>query len=481
MQFGFLLGILLPVSMVLLFSEGLRDLPAVSHLKVNPENVSAFLESHLSRNQLKVDGKGNIYVGFAGMRQGKKDTDVFFRRFETATNTWEELTPVSQEDVLDRGAALWVSRQGVVHYAWLAHDEKTGKVEVRYRKSKNGGKDWSEPMSFEVGATVARYPQLAGDENNNLYLYITNAPKGAKERLLLFCSGDAGENWQAASISNAQAAENEIAREPQLLVGDKSRAFLVWLDTAFGGLGVVFSRTEDGGKTWSEPVPLNQDHTQILHQPLIQRIGDNLLVSWTEKAGLESTIYWNQSSDNGRTWKGNQVLYKSGVTSITTEMWGGPDKLLVIWSDYRNKMRYGGKRDLGERLWADLYSRKGGWLTETAEAGPDLVTLKAKDESYYNGFDAAPSGSGGYLVVYSENIMGYRRAIHGAFWNEVGGFQESFRISEPVRMVDSVWPKAQRVSEGENAVIYNQVRAKMFQHQPKSWLGDLILSRIQIQ
>jgi hypothetical protein len=160
----------------------------------------------------------------------------------------------------DAGSDPWVSagRDGTVYFSGLAADISTDPptTAVVASRSRNGGRSWPAP------ATVAA--PLQGNETDA----ITASPRLA------------------------------------------GHAYLVWANFVFAALPrtntVEFSRTTDGGRTWSPPVLVDQPGPFAIDQaPRLLVLPDGTLLAVFLRVDFElglGQLYAARSLDEGRTW-----------------------------------------------------------------------------------------------------------------------------------------------------------------------------------
>ncbi len=456
-----------------------KGFEVVSHFRLNSSELRAFEEGGANHNRIEVGPSGEVYVGFSGVLRGKRVTDVFFRRFLPDEDRWDELVRLSEEDLLNRAPAIWVGREGKIHYAWLAHERsgESERVGLRYRGSEDGGGSWSDVHKLDAGIVVSRVPVLQGDEQGNLYLCISNQRnREDQERIILFRSGDRGESWEQVDVHNGEERVASVNR-PRLVAGEEGKAYLTWLDPTPGGRAVVFSQTEDGGKSWSEAIALNDDLTRILSDPVVQLDHDRIQVSWLETGGRKSSIYVDSSDDGGKSWQADRLLYQEPVSRVTLKSAQVRDTLLVSWSDYRELLW-----QRGERLLYRLHpqDRSGG---DADSSMKQSLTGSLDNLLSFRGFEVVPFGSDGCVAVYSKKTLEGKPKIYVS-WSQklIEGFEEVLAVSQDDGTKESLWPRVRQVSDNELFILYNQFEAIAIpgQNRRKS-LGNLILTRVRLR
>jgi hypothetical protein len=110
---------------------------------------------------------------------------------------------------------------------------------------------------------------------------------------------------------------------------------LVYADPVSGrgfnrGFDILFSKSTNGGQTWSTPISLNDDNTSNdqFHPTLSVESngsgGDKVTVTWYDRRDDPSNclayVYGTQSTDNGVTWAANVRF-----TSAQSDFDGNPN------------------------------------------------------------------------------------------------------------------------------------------------------------
>jgi hypothetical protein len=248
-------------------------------------------------------------------------------------------------------------------YASATREPSFGAQILKVFRSSDSGNTW---LSVDV-ATLPHTPafdsegfsHLALASDGTLYLTWMESSNGtATPNIMKFSkSADGGQSWSspveiysATSISPLPNTSVFVENSPVIAVDNSTGPFAGTLYTAFYNftgsfMQVVISHSNDGGNTWSTPVPAAQPsatHDQYL--PWINVDSTGLVgVSWLDRrndpANVNYRAFVGFSKDGGTTFKRNTQL--AGTLSTPTfgmnwaaNAWVG-STLYVVWPDTR--------------------------------------------------------------------------------------------------------------------------------------------------
>jgi hypothetical protein len=179
--------------------------------------------------------------------------------------------------------------------------------------SLDGGTTWTRSTIPGISACTggsadaASDPWVSADRGGTVYFAGLPAVLTGDEPLTAIVasrSRDGGRSWAVP----ATLAEIGPGREQPAITGSPTRsgrAYAVWAD--FATTDLKFSRTSDGGSTWSAPVVIHQAGPAAIDLvPRLLVLPDQTLLTVFARGDLENGVgeLWAaRSRDDGRTWR----------------------------------------------------------------------------------------------------------------------------------------------------------------------------------
>jgi hypothetical protein len=200
-------------------------------------------------------------------------------------------------------------------------------------RSLDGGRSWQPArVVHDPGAgsqTIGNQIVVLADGSLLLlFTELSASGQGYRARLMLMRSGDRGASWSAPDlvaemfpVGTADPDTGQPVRDGSILfdvaVGATGQLAAVWQDArASGGDrdGIAFTRSDDGGRSWSAPVQINGEAQVAAFTPTVtvtDRGGFGVdyfdFRPNTPDAASLPTAGWLAVSDDGELWREQQV------------------------------------------------------------------------------------------------------------------------------------------------------------------------------
>jgi len=316
------------------------------NLKVNPDSsTEAQNEPYVA---VDPNNAKHIVVGANSWQSGNGHFEVFAYVSFDGGKSWSASQPYINRNASRINAAdptVAFGADGSVYFAFVALSPAEGSVAVS--RSLDGGRTWASQTWATSFTTGADKPAIAS-AGGNLYLYYQN------QALYSRVSANGGSTWSAASMIeaggrnanpvvdakgnvsvfyntassirlarltandsagyNISTVANTVALQPrsaQYRAGTYPAAgadssgnmYVAWADGRNSGHGndIMYSRSNNGGSTWSAPVTLNTDASsadQLMPSLTVSRDGA-VSVAWldtrNDKANINYDVYMSRS------------------------------------------------------------------------------------------------------------------------------------------------------------------------------------------
>ena len=258
-------------------------------------------------------------------------------------------------------------RNGAAYIA-AVYDHRGYNTELVGIQRSTDGVNWSQPVAALRQGLQQFEPWLAADTNTGSpylnHLYISAVTCGTDScRIYVSHSTDSGATWQAVAVAPAQSP-TQIDDYTNMTIGKDGIVYLTWMYCDRIGSGycgtqdiayMVFSKSADGGNTWSKPksmasitlLPTLIPNTNVgvTNYPVIGvDNGDgpyagNLYVVMYTWTGTYMRVQVVRSTDGGNTWSKPVPVAPPSDTHDQFFPWlsVSPTGLVgVSWLDRRN-------------------------------------------------------------------------------------------------------------------------------------------------
>ncbi len=198
-----------------------------------------------------------------------------------------------------------------------------GAILDRVYYSEDGGKSWME-QRLQSPHGVFGDPVVLADYRGNFFFAHLADPAGTGrsgqswlDRIVIQKSGDGGKSWDGSAYTGNRPPADQ---DKQWLAADPNSHHLYITWTEFDKYGssspehqsrILFSKSTDGGESWSEAFPVNQLEGNCLDdddttEGAVPAVGPNgeVYVAWA----YAEKIYFDRSLDGGATWLEEDIV-----------------------------------------------------------------------------------------------------------------------------------------------------------------------------
>ncbi|HWR20756.1 MAG TPA: sialidase family protein [Verrucomicrobiae bacterium] len=273
--------------------------------------------------QMAMGAHSEAYLVWMRAGREEKDWTFLFSRSEDGGATWSGplWSRKPEQGMFIEAIKLATGSKGQVYLAWRERNAEKTDTRVLMTRSLDGGKHWDEtPRQLAAGDHLGPpYLQPGPDE----VLYVAWLGGDESRRVLeVATSLDSGGTFTPTPIQPALAESDRGINNPRLAADEKGRLYVAWEEGTKGSrrrAGIYLSRSEDQGRTWSEPILVSRlgADSRGAHVPEIAAASDGqVYLIWEQSVErtvkiegrrrpvwpIDRLVYFNRSLDGGRTW-----------------------------------------------------------------------------------------------------------------------------------------------------------------------------------
>ncbi|WP_168193511.1 sialidase family protein [Bradyrhizobium sp. NAS96.2] len=270
-----------------------------------------------ARPKLAIDAKGDIALAFSIFRDQAFNGQVLTTRSTDGGHSFDPPKPITANNESQRFEAIGFDPAGAVFAVWL---DKRNRVPAQQRGEKYDGAGLFFASSKDGGATYSD-ARMAAD-NTCECCRLALAFDGAGHPVVAFRNiFDGGVRDHAIVTFTDLARSGELHRVsrddwqiaacphhgPSLTISPAGTYHVTWYTNGKARKGLFYARSRDGGKTFSDPLPIGElnrspSRPQVIAGP------QGLVMAWKEFDGQKTSINLMTSHDDGATWSKPTVV-----------------------------------------------------------------------------------------------------------------------------------------------------------------------------
>jgi hypothetical protein len=275
-----------------------------------------------SNPAIAVNGS-NIYVVWRDNTPG--NSEIYFKKSVDGGVTWKTDKRLTNNVEWSSNPAIAVDGPNI-YVVWTAYT--SGGYEIYFKKSVDGGATWTTDKRLSYTAGESLYPAIAVDGSNIYVVWEDHTPDYYQTNLYFKKSFDGGNNWTTKRRLSYTAGGSYY---PAIAV-DASNIYVVWQDYTPGDYELYFKKSDDGGVTWTKTKMLT--FTMGYSQwPAIAVDASNIYVVWQDYTPGNYEIYFKKSGDGGATWTTDRRLTNDAGQSYEPAIAVYGSKIYVVWAD----------------------------------------------------------------------------------------------------------------------------------------------------
>ena len=267
------------------------------------------------------------YINIVWYDETPGNLEIFFKKSVDGGTSWsanQRLT-WSLEDSYNTDSAA--DSFGHLHIVWY---ESLMQPEVYYKKSTDAGASWLTSRRLTWTGGTSSHPDIAVDYLGQLHLVWKGEATG-NDQIYYKKSTDNGETWTASKRLTWTSGDTWY---PAMTVTSSGDIHVVWDDDTPGNKEIYYKKSTDGGDTWTASKRITWTPGASMYSGIAVDSTGQLHVVWYENVSGNNEIYYSRSTDGGASWSpGQRLTWNSGSSTFPAISADTSGNVHMVWYD----------------------------------------------------------------------------------------------------------------------------------------------------
>lgn len=205
----------------------------------------------------------------------------------------------------------------------------TNNYDIFFKKSNDSGETFGSPINLSNNIGFSEHPQIASVGN---IIYIVWVDDSSGEREIMFCkSSDSGKTFSNSTI----VSKNSMGPNHVELAAEGQSVYIVWnsFDKEMRNI-ILLSKSDDAGKTFAELREIGIADMETF--PKIAADADEYFVTWDKENDKDTEILFIKGHKNYNKMHNvtnHSKLNDEGIDGGETQVAANADHVLVSWTN----------------------------------------------------------------------------------------------------------------------------------------------------
>jgi hypothetical protein len=380
--------------------------------------ISTVSTSNSWTPSISIDSTDNIHVvwdDFADYGGSGADRDIFYKKFDSNTNSWGTTFVISTEST-GHSAHSEIATDSVdnIHVVWddaTDYGDSGGDGDIFYKKYNNSTDSWGTTVVVSTESTANSWlPSIAVDSLDNIHVVWGDKTDydGAGTLYDIFYKkyNNSTDSWGTTIVVSTESTGwSEYAK---IAIDSSNNIHVVWQDD-YNGTGIIrdifYKNFNSITNAWGTTILISSESSDKSFRPSIAiDNADNIHVVWYDEtdyggSGDDKDIFYKKFDSNTNSWGTTVVISTESISdSYVPEIAiDKADNIHVVWYDITN---YGGSGFDSDIFYKKFDSNTKSWSTthivsseSTSSSSNPIMTIDRSglihvvwdDETDYNG------------------------------------------------------------------------------------------------
>jgi hypothetical protein len=302
-----------------------------------------------ARPKIALDRKGDIALAFSIFRDKAFNGQVLYTRSSDGGQSFAPLRPITANSESQRFEAIAFDPAGNLFAAWL---DKRNRVPAQQSGKAYDGAGLFFATSRDAGTTYSEARLVADNTCECCRLGVAFDGYGRPVVVFrnIFESGVRDHAIVTFTDLNSPGTIHRVSQDdwqiaacphhgPSLSISSTGTYHVTWYTNGKVRKGLFYARSRDGGKTFSDPLPIGrQDKSPS--RPQIIAGPQGLAMVWKEFDGEKTTVNLMTSEDDGKTWSSPRVISSTTDSSDHPLLVSDGRQTYLSWMTKANGYRF---------------------------------------------------------------------------------------------------------------------------------------------
>ena len=274
----------------------------------SPTNVSNNADASLNP-QVAVNSTGTIYMVWSD--NGASGSSILFTFSSDGGATFSAPKSISKPGGNSFNPRVMVDSLGSINAVW--QDSASGSADIFFARSSDGGANFSVPVNLSNDSPASSGQQVAADSAGNIFV-VWETDSGGSRGILFSRSLDGGVTFSAPLMLSTNTSGSV---SPQMAVDLTGNISVVWEDDISPTSDISFSHSSDHGATFAPPQSLSHTTANFKNPQVAVDLAGSINVVWQNNTSGNFGIFFTRSTDGGQTFSAFRNLSNSSGASAT--------------------------------------------------------------------------------------------------------------------------------------------------------------------
>jgi len=272
--------------------------------------------------------QNRIYVVWRQWESSSTE-NIYYRRSNDRGDTWGDIKKITNGSGVSCSPKI-IANGETLHLIWV--NKSDGNPEIYYKKSVNGGDNWSEDKRITYTVNNSYQPDMDIDSSGNIHIVWQEwlDDKGQNTDVYYAKSIDEGEHWDITALTNVSGD----SEGPCIIINSKDTLYAFWDDYRGGGASyaIYYRKSNDHGDNWTSEMKLTNGTYWAKTPSIITDSNDDIHLVFEDC--IDHGLHYMRSIDKGNTWIESYQLTSPSLMYAHPKIVADSQNILhVVWYD----------------------------------------------------------------------------------------------------------------------------------------------------